>query len=75
VGIANWSIDSGFSNIHGVRDKVEGVGGTLVMLSAPDEVMREVGAWGRRPETLGVMQRLKDVFDPNHILNPGRFVV
>jgi glycolate oxidase FAD binding subunit len=75
VGIANWSIDSGFSNINGVREKVEAVGGTLVMLSAPDEVMREVGAWGRRPETLGVMQRLKDVFDPNHILNPGRFVV
>jgi glycolate oxidase FAD binding subunit len=75
VGIANWSIDSGFSNVQGMRERVEALGGTLVMLAAPDEVMSKVGAWGRRPETLGIMQRIKDVFDPNRILNPGRFVV
>jgi glycolate oxidase FAD binding subunit len=75
VGIANWSVDSGASDILGVRERVEGIGGTLVMLSAPDDVIRAVGAWGRRPETLGIMQRLKHAFDPNGVMNPGRFVV
>jgi glycolate oxidase FAD binding subunit len=75
VGIANWSIDSGASDILGVRERVEAIGGTLVMLSAPDDVIRAVGAWGRRPETLGIMQRLKHAFDPNGVMNPGRFVV
>jgi glycolate oxidase FAD binding subunit len=75
VGIANWSVDSGAPDILGVREKVEAVGGTLIMLSAPEDVMREVGAWGRRPETLGIMQRLKHAFDPNGVMNPGRFVV
>ena len=75
VGIANWSVDGGASDIIAMRERVEAAGGTLVMLSAPDEVMRQVGAWGRRPETLGIMQRLKHVFDPNGVLNPGRFVV
>jgi glycolate oxidase FAD binding subunit len=75
VGIANWSVEASVSDIPGVREKVEAAGGTLVMLAAPDEVMREVGAWGRRPETLGIMQRLKHAFDPNGIMNPGRFVV
>jgi glycolate oxidase FAD binding subunit len=54
---------------------VEAVGGTLVMLAAPDDLMREVGAWGTPPATLAIMQRLKDAFDPYRILNPGRFVV
>jgi glycolate oxidase FAD binding subunit len=75
VGIANWSVEASVSDIPGVREKVEAAGGTLVMLAAPDEVMREVGAWGRRPETLGIMQRLKHAFDPNGVMNPGRFVV
>jgi glycolate oxidase FAD binding subunit len=76
AGIANWSIGSpGASNILAVRAKVEAAGGTLVMLAAPDDVMREVGAWGTLPATLPIMQRLKRVFDPKGILNPGRFVV
>jgi glycolate oxidase FAD binding subunit len=75
AGIANWSVDSGAPDILAVREMVEAVGGTLVMLSAPEDVMREVGAWGRRPETLAIMQRLKRAFDPNGVLNPGRFVV
>jgi glycolate oxidase FAD binding subunit len=75
VGIANWSIESGAADILGVRERAEAAGGTLTMLAAPDDVMNEVGAWGRRPATLEIMQRLKTAFDPNGILNPGRFVV
>jgi glycolate oxidase FAD binding subunit len=49
--------------------------GSLVILAAPPEVMTAVGAWGTPPATIEVMRRLKVAFDPNGILNPGRFVV
>jgi glycolate oxidase FAD binding subunit len=75
IGIAHWSIDSDAQEVREVRTMVEAVGGTLVMLAAPDDLMREVGAWGTPPATLAIMQRLKDAFDPYRILNPGRFVV
>jgi glycolate oxidase FAD binding subunit len=44
-------------------------------MAAPPDLVREVGAWGTPPATLEVMQRIKDAFDPGHVLNPGRFVV
>ena len=49
--------------------------GSLVLLAAPSEVMTAVGAWGTSPGTIEVMRRLKRAFDPDGILNPGRFVV
>jgi FAD/FMN-containing dehydrogenases len=30
--------------------------------------------WGYRPESLGLMQRLRERWDPQHILNPGVFL-
>jgi len=58
-----------------VRAKAESAGGTLVMLAGPDDFMREVGPWGTPPATIGIMRRLKVAFDPDLVLNPGRFVV
>ena len=58
-----------------MRKLAEAAGGSLVLMSAPDDVKKKVGAWGTPPPTLDVMRRLKDAFDPNHVLNPGRFVV
>ena len=75
VGIAYWAIDAEPSAVKAVRAQAEAAGGTLVMLAAPDDFMREVGAWGAPPSTLGVMKRLRDAFDPDRVLNPGRFVV
>jgi FAD/FMN-containing dehydrogenase len=45
------------------------------MLAATDDFMRQVGAWGTAPATIEVMRRLKRAFDPDGILNPGRYVV
>ena len=75
AGVAYWAIDVDADAVKGVRARAEAAGGSLVMLAAPEDFMREVGAWGAPPSTLPVMQRLKDAFDPGHVLNPGRFVV
>ena len=75
VGVAHWAIASDASSVREIRAKTEKAGGALVMLAAPDDFMREVEAWGTRPETLDVMRRIKNAFDPHGVLNPGRFVV
>jgi glycolate oxidase FAD binding subunit len=73
VGVAHWSATQ--VSIGAVRAKAEATSGSLVLMAAPDEVKRSVGAWGATPATLEVMRRLKDAFDPKHVLNPGRYIV
>jgi len=75
AGIAHWSIDLDATSVRATRAKVESLGGSLIMLAAPDDFMRETGAWGAPPSTLEIQRRLKNAFDPDHVLNPGRFVV
>jgi len=75
VGIAHWAVGGEAMTVAELRSRVEARGGTLVMLAAPDDFMRQVGAWGTPPPTIGVMRRLKQAFDPDGILNPGRYLV
>ena len=75
IGVAHWAIASDAPSVRDVRAKAESAGGTLVMLAGPDDFMREVGPWGTPPATIGIMRRLKVAFDPDLVLNPGRFVV
>ncbi len=49
--------------------------GSLVVVDAPSMLASKVDVWGTLPgQTLEVMRRLKQRFDPNYTLNPGRFV-
>jgi glycolate oxidase FAD binding subunit len=75
VGIANWSVTTGADTVRAARSAAESAGGSLVLMAAPPDLTREVGAWGAPPATLELMQRIKNAFDPGHVLNPGRFVV
>lgn len=47
--------------------------GSAVVVDAPVEVKRAVDVWGPVPG-LDLMRRVKDQFDPEHRLAPGRFV-
>jgi glycolate oxidase FAD binding subunit len=47
--------------------------GAVVVVDAPREVKEAVDVWGPVP-ALDLMQRVKDQFDPDHRLAPGRFV-
>ncbi|HSP08021.1 MAG TPA: FAD-binding oxidoreductase [Candidatus Dormibacteraeota bacterium] len=75
VGVAHWSIETDAGGVRGARSVAEAARGTLVLRAAPVELVREVGAWGTPPATLDIMRRLKRAFDPDDILNPGRFVI
>ena len=75
AGIAYWSIDSDATSVKATRAKAESLGGSLVMLAGPEDFVRAIGAWGPPPSTIDIQRRLKNAFDPDHVLNPGRFVV
>jgi glycolate oxidase FAD binding subunit len=47
--------------------------GTVVVVDAPIEVKRVVDVWGPVP-ALDLMRRVKQQFDPDRRLSPGRFV-
>ncbi|GGF40588.1 glycolate oxidase [Marmoricola endophyticus] len=53
------------------------LGGSAVVVDAPAEVKQVVDVWGPVPggdAGLDLMRRVKDRFDPEHRLAPGRFV-
>ncbi len=45
---------------------------TAVVRYAPEAVRDEIDLWGPVP-ALALMKRVKDQFDPEHRLSPGRF--
>lgn len=56
-----------------LRDLLLAVWDHVVVLGADPELKRGIDVWGRTPETIDVMRAIKHEFDPNHVLNPGRF--
>ena len=57
-----------------LRAESVALGGSLVLLRCPPDVKRQIDAWGDAGDALPLMRRVKAQFDPNGILNPGRFV-
>lgn len=78
TGIIRMSFDAGerlvVDQIKRLRKSVVSSGGTLFIEKAPDEVKAEADAWGDVGATLSLMRSLKEAFDPQSSLNPGRFV-
>ena len=48
--------------------------GTAVILRAPDDVRNSLDHWGPVGDSLDLMRRVKERFDPERRLSPGRFV-
>ena len=48
--------------------------GTAVVLRAPEGVAQTLDHWGPVGDSVELMRRVKDRFDPEHRLSPGRFV-
>ncbi|PKB71820.1 MAG: hypothetical protein BZY87_03630 [SAR202 cluster bacterium Io17-Chloro-G6] len=73
-GKGNIGEDSFQETIHGIRQIAQRYGGTAVVEHCPLTVKAQIDVWGDPPDSLAIMQRIKDKFDPNGILNPGRFL-
>jgi glycolate oxidase FAD binding subunit len=56
------------------REGLAARGGSLVVVKAPLHLKRQVDAWGPAGDALGLMRRVKERFDPERRMSPGRFV-
>ena len=75
IGFAHWEVNGGAEDVQAVRAAAAAEGGSLVLMAGPVELRQKAGAWGTPPATLHLMRRLRSAFDPNHVINPGKFVV
>lgn len=60
--------------LSSLRGELRASGGSLVVLSAAADVKRRLDAWGDVGDSIALMRRVKERFDPSRVLNPGRFV-
>ena len=74
VGLASGSgVTAVAAFVAGLRAAAASVEGSSTVLDAPPDVRAIVDLWGPVPG-LDLMRRLKNQFDPDHRLSPGRFV-
>jgi glycolate oxidase FAD binding subunit len=67
AAVAQW--------LTAVRESLPACGGTAVVVHAPHDVRTRIDPWGPiDPAALRLMRRVKQQFDPDGRLSPGRFV-
>jgi glycolate oxidase FAD binding subunit len=66
--------DSAARSLLAARERVAGLGGTLILQAAPSAIRERVDVWGPPPPALPLMQSVKSRLDPEARLAPGRFV-
>ncbi len=66
--------DAAIALIERLRKKLGPSGGSAVALHMPDSLRGKLNVWGPNPDALPLMREIKRRFDPDRILNPGRFV-
>jgi glycolate oxidase FAD binding subunit len=72
---SSWGSAEGPSYYRQIRELADMFGGKMTVLSYPDGTeLSQDDIWGPPGEGFTVMQSLKDRFDPQNILNPGRFI-
>lgn len=83
IRLLSWDSSGGSAEDIGRLRKAAGdLGGSVVVEQCPLALKRELDVWGdlssgMDPEVdsgMEIMRRLKNKFDPNRTLNPGRFI-
>jgi len=70
---ADADVNAISSVVDQLRSVCTSLGGSVVVLDAPSQVKAAIDTWGPVP-AIDLMRRVKDQFDPDHRLAPGRFV-
>jgi len=60
--------------IEQLRARLRPSGGSMLVLQVPGVLRGQLDAWGCTSDALPLMREIKRRFDPNGVLNPGRFV-
>jgi len=60
--------------IDELREMLHAAGGSVVVLRMPRASQHQPDVWGCASDALSLMREIKRRFDPNRVLNPGRFV-
>jgi glycolate oxidase FAD binding subunit len=68
------SPDAAIALIRHLRARLHSSGGSVVALQIPETLRGRLDVWGCDSNALPLMREIKRRFDPNRILNPGRFV-
>lgn len=68
-----WAGAHDLAALESLRSSVSEYDGSVVVVTAPPEMKRAVDVWGP-VRGLGVMRRIKEQFDPDDRMSPGRFV-
>ncbi|HCA84064.1 MAG TPA: FAD-binding oxidoreductase [Streptomyces sp.] len=62
------------TDLAALRTAIRPYDGSAVVLSAPDDSRAELDHWGPVADSFGLMTRVKDQFDPERRLSPGRLL-
>ncbi len=60
--------------LQGIQSEATSLGGGAIIERCPDAVKALIDVWGEQPSGMEIMRRLKQQFDSQNILNPGRFI-
>jgi len=68
------ALDVAITVVERLRAKLVDLGGSVVALQVPNSLRGGIDVWDCNSDALPLMREIKRRFDPNRILNPGRFV-
>ena len=74
VQLGNAPVERLVDAIETARRQATETAGSLVAEVAPVAVKERIDVWGDAGDSLALMRRLKQQFDPRGTLNPGRFI-
>ena len=74
IWIGSNEVSSASARFLQLQSKAAQHKGHVAMVDAPAGVKRDLDIWGPTPAAFFLMRRIKQQFDPQRLLNPGRFV-
>ncbi|MFQ3626337.1 MAG: FAD-binding oxidoreductase [Cyanobacteriota bacterium] len=74
LGLLRFADPPSPSHLLDLRRLCEAQGGFLSLLAAPIDLKQQIDVWGYPGNALGLMRGIKQQFDPEKLLSPGRFV-
>ena len=74
IWIGSNETHSGAARFTQLQSKAAKHQGHVTLIEAPAELKRGLDIWGPTPASFFLMHRIKQQFDPQRLMNPGRFV-